>query len=207
MLEFHYGEFHKKIVILIKNSDTDLGLMQNSVLTDQSNHSSPPILPLLCFPFFPSAPGSQSPSADIPGSGAMQGISLSGLTAMGQQEQKQLLGERLYLSVMTIDPLFHDMDLVGKITGMLLEMNNVDILHLLESPDGLHKKVQEAIAVLEANQQKDSTTSQLSAAAMAPPSRSVQHTAVARNRTTLQGVQCSMHHSCAPICCRHMFPT
>ena len=194
-----------KIMILIKNSVFDLGLVQDSVLMDQSNHSSPPILPLLCFPFFfPSAPGNQSPSADIPGSGAMHGISLSDLTAMGQQEQKHLLGERLYLSVMTIDPLFHDLDLVGKITGMLLELNNADIFHLLESPDALHKKVQEAIAVLEANQQKDSTTSELSAAAMAPPTRRVHHTAVARNRTAVQGVQCSMHHSCAPICCTHL---
>ena len=127
----------------------------------------------------------------------MHGISLLDLTAMGQQEQKQLLGERLYLSVMTIDPLFHDMDLVGKITGMLLELNNADIFHLLESPDALHKKVQEAIAVLEANQQKDSTTSELSAAARAPPTRSVHHTAVARNHPALQGMQSNVHLICS----------
>ena len=129
---------------------------------------SPPILHLPPpFPPFPSAPGSQIPSADIPGSGAMQGISLSDLTAMGQQEQKQHLGERLYLSVINIDPQFHDMDLAGKITGMLLEMDNADILHLLESQDALREKVQEAIAVLEAHKQKESTSSQLASAAMA----------------------------------------
>ena len=95
----------------------------------------------------------------------MQGISLSDLTSMGPQEQKQLLGERLYMSVMTIDPQFHDMDLAGKITGMLLEMDNADILHLLESQDALREKVQEAIAVLEAHKHKE--TASLSAAAMA----------------------------------------
>ena len=97
----------------------------------------------------------------------MQGISLSDLTAMGQQEQKQLLGERLYLSVININPQFHDMDLAGKITGMLLEMDNADILHLLESQDALREKVQVAIAVLEGHKQTESTSSQLAAAAMA----------------------------------------
>ena len=95
----------------------------------------------------------------------MQGISLAELTAMQPQEQKQVLGERLYMSVMTIDPLFHDSELAGKITGMLLEMDNGDILHLLESPEALREKVQEAIAVLEAHKHKE--TASLSAAAMA----------------------------------------
>ena len=98
----------------------------------------------------------------------MQGISVSDLTAMGPQEQKQLLGERLYMSVMAIDPQLRDMELAGKITGMLLEMDNTDILHLLESQDALREKVQEAFALLEAHKQKESTaTSQLASAAMA----------------------------------------
>ena len=87
---------------------------------------------------------------------------------MGPQEQKQLLGERLYMSVMAIDPQLRDMELAGKITGMLLEMDNTDILHLLESQDALREKVQEAFALLEAHKQKESTaTSQLASAAMA----------------------------------------
>ena len=165
---------------------------------------------------------------DIPGSGAMHGISLSDLTAMGQQEQKQHLGERLYLNVINIDPLFHDMDLAGKITGMLLELDNADILDLLESQDALHDRVQEALAVLEAHQQKESISSQLaatviagtdtsslppaleahqqestisepSAAAMVPPTRRVNHTAVARNHTAVQGVQFGICHIYALI--------
>ena len=136
------------------------GGVQDSVLKGRfiSSLSSSPFLSL------PSAGASQIPSADIPGS-TMQGISLAELTNMQPQEQKQVLGERLYMSVMTIDPLFHDTDLAGKITGMLLEMDNGDILHLLESPDALREKVQEAIAVLEAHKHKETTS--LSAAAMA----------------------------------------
>ena len=112
--------------------------------------------------------GTTRPAQDVPGSAVMQGISLTELTAMRPQEQKQLLGERLYMSVMNIDSQLRDFELAGKITGMLLEMDNTEILHLFESQDALREKVQKAIAVLEAHKQKESsTTSQLASAAMA----------------------------------------
>jgi polyadenylate-binding protein len=39
-------------------------------------------------------------------------------------------------------------DLAGKITGMLLEMDNSELLHLLENQDAMNMKVNEAITVL-----------------------------------------------------------
>jgi hypothetical protein len=58
--------------------------------------------------------------------------------------QKQELGERLY-------PLVHDVqpELAGKITGMLLEMDNSKLLLLLDSQDQLSWWIAEAIKVLD----------------------------------------------------------
>lgn len=52
------------------------------------------------------------------------------------QEQKQMLGERLF-------PLISAMysKLAGKITGMLLEIDNSELLHMLEHRESLKSKV------------------------------------------------------------------
>ncbi|XP_045154508.1 LOW QUALITY PROTEIN: polyadenylate-binding protein 1-like [Echinops telfairi] len=66
------------------------------------------------------------------------------------QEQKQMLGERLFPLIQAMHP-----SLAGKITGMLLEINNSELLHMLESPESLRSKVDEAVAVLQAHQAKE----------------------------------------------------
>ncbi|KAG9270338.1 embryonic polyadenylate-binding protein B-like isoform X1 [Astyanax mexicanus] len=72
------------------------------------------------------------------------------LAAAPLLEQKQLLGERLYPLIQALHP-----NLAGKITGMLLEIDNSELLHMLESPESLDAKVDEAVAVLQAHQAKE----------------------------------------------------
>ncbi|MBA0867807.1 hypothetical protein Goshw_004477 [Gossypium schwendimanii] len=57
--------------------------------------------------------------------------------------QMQMLGEQLYPLVQGFEP-----EHAGKVTGMLLEMDQTEVLHLIESPDALKEKVAEAMAVL-----------------------------------------------------------
>jgi polyadenylate-binding protein len=47
------------------------------------------------------------------------------LTAAPPQQQKQMLGEALYPKIQAQQP-----ELAGKITGMLLEMDNAELLGL-----------------------------------------------------------------------------
>uniref|UniRef100_A0A671K4C6 Polyadenylate-binding protein n=1 Tax=Sinocyclocheilus anshuiensis TaxID=1608454 RepID=A0A671K4C6_9TELE len=77
-------------------------------------------------------------------------LTASMLAAALPQEQKQMLGERLF-------PLIQNMhhSLAGKITGMLLEIDNSELLHMLESPESLRSKIDEAVAVLQAHQAKE----------------------------------------------------
>ncbi|KAK9270509.1 hypothetical protein L1049_026090 [Liquidambar formosana] len=75
------------------------------------------------------------------------------------EQQRTMLGESLYPLV---DQLEHEM--AAKVTGMLLEMDQTEVLHLLESPEALKAKVGEAMEVLRnvAQHQANSATDQLS---------------------------------------------
>lgn len=65
-------------------------------------------------------------------------------------DQKQMIGEKLFPEVQNLQP-----HLAGKITGMLLEIDNADLLTLLENRDLLKDKVEEAVCVLTAHQAKE----------------------------------------------------
>ncbi|KAH7849039.1 hypothetical protein Vadar_012069 [Vaccinium darrowii] len=67
----------------------------------------------------------------------------STLASATPENQRMMLGEQLYPLV---ERLEHDH--AGKVTGMLLEMDQPEVLHLIESPDSLKKKVSEAMEVL-----------------------------------------------------------
>ncbi|XP_014192103.1 embryonic polyadenylate-binding protein isoform X3 [Haplochromis burtoni] len=82
-------------------------------------------------------------------------LTASVLAAAPPMDQKQLLGERLYPLIHALHP-----NLAGKITGMLLEIDNSELLHMLDSPESLHAKVDEAIAVLQAHQAKEHSPKQ-----------------------------------------------
>uniref|UniRef100_A0A8B9RH26 Polyadenylate-binding protein n=1 Tax=Astyanax mexicanus TaxID=7994 RepID=A0A8B9RH26_ASTMX len=63
-------------------------------------------------------------------------LTASMLAAAPPQEQKQMLGERLFPLIQAMHP-----SLAGKITGMLLEIDNSELLHMLESHESLRSKV------------------------------------------------------------------
>nr|XP_023020946.1 polyadenylate-binding protein 1-like [Leptinotarsa decemlineata] len=75
------------------------------------------------------------------------------LASAPPQEQKQMLGERLFPLIQRMYP-----DMAGKITGMLLEIDNTELLHMLEHNESLKNKVEEAVAVLQAHQAKQAAT-------------------------------------------------
>merc|ERR1740133_403221 len=62
------------------------------------------------------------------------------------QQQKQILGEKLYPIIEKHPAVLAEQ--AGKITGMLLDMDVSELLNLYEAPDALHQKVIEAINVL-----------------------------------------------------------
>jgi polyadenylate-binding protein len=78
-----------------------------------------------------------------PPKGMPESLDHSQLAQADPQTQKNMIGERLY-------PLIHRQhsDLAGKITGMLLEMDNAELLHLIDTPEALDAKMEEALAVL-----------------------------------------------------------
>ncbi|XP_010782107.1 embryonic polyadenylate-binding protein A-like [Notothenia coriiceps] len=82
--------------------------------------------------------------------GGREPLTASMLASAPPMDQKQLLGERLYPVIHTQHP-----NLAGKITGMLLEIDNSELLHMLDAPESLNAKVDEAIAVLQAHQAKE----------------------------------------------------
>jgi polyadenylate-binding protein len=71
-------------------------------------------------------------------------LTAAALAAAPPAMQKQMLGEKLFPAIHRIQP-----ELAGKITGMMLEMDNSELLILLESEHQLRFKVDEALRVLQ----------------------------------------------------------
>jgi polyadenylate-binding protein len=104
----------------------------------------PPPAPL-SQPAQPAAEGAEGEAAEAaPAAADPANMPLTQLLASAAPEQqKQILGERLFPQVQRLQP-----ELAGKITGMLLEMDNAELLLLLDSDEQMVSKVDEAIQVL-----------------------------------------------------------
>jgi len=96
----------------------------------------------------PYPPGPVAPTAARPQARASEsqasGINPGALAKASPAEQKQMLGEALYPQIAEKQP-----EKAGKITGMLLECDNSELLYLVEDPVALSAKIQEALTVLE----------------------------------------------------------
>lgn len=81
--------------------------------------------------------------APIEQSGDPSRLTHTALAEAPDETRKQMIGERLFPLIKAMQPAS-----AGKITGMLLEMDNTELLHLLESNSALKEKVEEATQVL-----------------------------------------------------------
>ncbi|ONM53765.1 Polyadenylate-binding protein 2 [Zea mays] len=75
------------------------------------------------------------------------GALATALANASPDQQRLMLGENLYPLVEQLER-----EQAAKVTGMLLEMDQTEVLHLLESPDALKAKVAEAMEVLRSAQ-------------------------------------------------------
>merc|ERR1719247_992338 len=83
------------------------------------------------------------PAVPQPMPSGNQPLNASVLAAAPPAVQKQMIGEKLFPAIAKFQP-----ELAGKVTGMMLEMDNSELLMLLESDAQLKHKVEEAIQVL-----------------------------------------------------------
>jgi len=84
----------------------------------------------------------QTPVVSMPQQGPQ--LTADSLSSMPIADQKHFLGERLYPLIAKPQP-----QLAGKITGMILDSSYPEeMLHLIENPQALNDKIEEAIKVL-----------------------------------------------------------
>jgi len=108
-------------------------------------HITVPIVPPVVAPVATSVEPAQPP------------LTPTGLAAYSPEDQKRLLGDRLYGLISKNQP-----QLASKITGMILESTIYmdELFHLIEDADALNEKVNEALLVLKDHQTKQPTKDQ-----------------------------------------------
>ncbi|XP_050605961.1 polyadenylate-binding protein 4 [Macaca thibetana thibetana] len=103
----------------------------------------------------------QAPQPEVQVRG-QEPLTASTLAAAHPQEQKRMLRERLFPLIQTMHS-----NLTGNITGILREIDNSELLHMLAFPQSLHSKVDEAVAVLQAHHAKKEAAQKVGAVAAA----------------------------------------
>eukprot|EP01084_Bolivina_argentea_P205283 350724_1 len=88
------------------------------------------------------APAVQQAPQGLPQQPGQEPLTTETLASMDPQEAKNALGERLFMKIS------EHTQLAAKVTGMLLELDNTELLNLLESPEVLQSKIQEAQSIL-----------------------------------------------------------
>eukprot|EP00437_Effrenium_voratum_P058442 CAMPEP_0181504302 /NCGR_PEP_ID=MMETSP1110-20121109/57431_1 /TAXON_ID=174948 /ORGANISM="Symbiodinium sp., Strain CCMP421" /LENGTH=599 /DNA_ID=CAMNT_0023633169 /DNA_START=78 /DNA_END=1877 /DNA_ORIENTATION=+ len=95
-------------------------------------------------PMRPPMPGNMMPPRPGAPGGGSGPLNAAALANASPTVQKQMIGEKLFPAISKMQP-----ELAGKITGMMLEMDNSELLMLLESESQLKQKVDEAMRVLQ----------------------------------------------------------
>ncbi|KAK1554938.1 hypothetical protein Q3G72_019430 [Acer saccharum] len=123
---------------LLRNSNQGIRYMGNG-----RNGVDPSVVSMMPMPF--DASGMPVTPLDAQRSGSMPVSTLtSSLASASPADRNRILGEQLYPLVESIEHVH-----ASKVTGMLLEMDQTEVLHLIESPEALKTKVAEAMAVLQ----------------------------------------------------------
>uniref|UniRef100_A0A2I2YNX2 PABP n=1 Tax=Gorilla gorilla gorilla TaxID=9595 RepID=A0A2I2YNX2_GORGO len=102
----------------------------------------------------------QQPAVHVQG---QEPLTASMLASAPPQEGKQMSGEWLFPFIQALHPT-----LASKITGILLEIDNSEVLHMLESPELLRYKVDEAVAILQVRQVKEASQKAVNSATGVP---------------------------------------
>lgn len=107
----------------------------------QSGHSAQPVTTAPTTVTAPAPAPVETPAEPVSAST----LSMEMLSPYSQQDQKTILGDRLYPLIEQNQP-----DLAGKITGMILDSSsNEEMITLINDPKVLKNKIEEAIKVLQ----------------------------------------------------------
>ncbi|GMM32943.1 polyadenylate-binding protein [Saccharomycopsis crataegensis] len=112
--------------------------------------------------------GPRGPQSDAPTSNVAQLASV--LPSYPIEQQKRLLGEELYPKVFSNPKLNQDAEAAGKITGMILDLDNTEILQMLDDEEVFKSRFADAFSAYEEYKNSNATEGEAAAAPAAETS-------------------------------------